>query len=215
MIFLYEIMIWIKYYGLDFQIRNGVDVLFRRFIFDQNYIYLSSSLLMVIFLALFYIHYPIIKMQEIKISYLLFMLFESIIWSLVLFLLMMLFQQSILSLNSIHNIDEQFFLSIGAGIWEELFFRVIVLGLVGFILYTFFNCSRYFSYFIALLVSSIIFSSFHYIGNLGEVFTFETFYARIFAGIILGIIYMLRGFGITAYTHIFYDMTVTSITVLK
>ena len=67
---------------------------------------------------------------------------------------------------------------------------------------------------LSILLSAILFSMFHYIGELGDIFTFKSFYLRTLAGMFLGILYLFRGFGITAYTHIFYDMGVISIPVL-
>jgi len=49
---------------------------------------------------------------------------------------------------------------------------------------------------------------FHFVGDYGDVFSFNLFFIRFCAGILLGIIYALRGFGIAAYTHAIYDLVV-------
>ncbi len=45
-------------------------------------------------------------------------------------------------------------------------------------------------------------------GEYGDFFSMELFLLRFFAGIILGVLYFFRGFGITAYTHSIYDLII-------
>ena len=64
------------------------------------------------------------------------------------------------------------------------------------------------------IISAGIFSGFHFIGDFGDFFSFNTFMIRFFAGILLGVIYFSRGFGITAWAHSIYDLIIlTKITV--
>ena len=111
-------------------------------------------------------------------------------------------------------IPEQFYLAIGAGIWEELFFRVGVLGLCLNFLTKIIKYSEIFSALIAILFAAVLFSLFHYIGPFGDIFTYKSFYIRTWAGIFLGFLYLFRGLGITVYTHIFYDMAIISMPVI-
>jgi hypothetical protein len=59
---------------------------------------------------------------------------------------------------------------------------------------------------LSIIISSILFSTFHYIG--AESFTPMSFSLRFLAGIYLSVIYINRGFGIVALTHAFYDLFV-------
>ena len=59
---------------------------------------------------------------------------------------------------------------------------------------------------LSIVVSSVLFSMFHYIGL--ETFTPISFTMRFIAGIYLSLIYINRGFGIVALTHAFYDLFV-------
>ena len=59
-----------------------------------------------------------------------------------------------------------------------------------------------------LIMSSAIFSIFHFFGSYGDTFSFPLFFVRFFAGIFLAMIYIFRGFGITAYAHSIYDLFV-------
>jgi membrane protease YdiL (CAAX protease family) len=120
----------------------------------------------------------------------------------------------ILSILDRSIIPEQFYLSIGAGIWEELLFRVGATGIIIYFMKYSLRYNQLFSVFIAIFCSAIMFSIFHYVGQLGDIFTFRSFCLRTFAGIMLGALYVFRGFGITAYTHIFYDMAIIGMPVL-
>ena len=53
----------------------------------------------------------------------------------------------------------------------------------------------------------MLFSIFHYYGNLADLFQFNTFIIRFVAGIILCLIYIKRGIGITCFTHLSYDVS--------
>jgi len=46
------------------------------------------------------------------------------------------------------------------------------------------------------------------LSDFGEVFEVKSFLVRFGAGIFLSALYTLRGYGITAYTHTFYDLIV-------
>ena len=47
-----------------------------------------------------------------------------------------------------------------------------------------------------------------YVGEFGDIFSLNLFMIRFFAGLFLGTLYFLRGFGITAWAHAFYDLIV-------
>ena len=67
---------------------------------------------------------------------------------------------------------------------------------------------------IAIFISAILFSLFHYLGPFGDIFTYKSFYLRTLAGVFLGALYLFRGLGITVYTHIFYDMAIISLPII-
>src|SRR5438270_681042 len=57
----------------------------------------------------------------------------------------------------------------------------------------------------ATLVGALIFSAFHYIGPFGDPFRLTSFTFRALSGVAFSALYLLRGFGITAWTHSLYD----------
>jgi len=96
-------------------------------------------------------------------------------------------------------------LSLGAGLYEELFFRVFLVtglaagarALVGF--------SRRAAGIFAAIVGALVFSAFHYIGPYGDPLQLQSFVFRALSGLAFSGLYLLRGFGITAWTHALYD----------
>lgn len=99
----------------------------------------------------------------------------------------------------------QLVVSLGAGIYEELLFRVLlVTGLVA--LAALIGWPRRIALVAAVVGSAAIFSAFHYVGPLGDHLTLPSFAYRAVAGLVLSELYAARGFGITAWTHALYDV---------
>jgi len=100
-------------------------------------------------------------------------------------------------------------ISAGAGLHEELIFRVIGMGGLGFLLAGITGPRR--AWVFALVLSSLIFSLAHHIGPAGEAFTFAAFVYRTLAGVFFALVYQLRGFAVAAWTHALYDVYVLSL----
>ena len=98
-------------------------------------------------------------------------------------------------------------LSLGAGLYEELLFRVVLVALLasGLRLLRF---RRVTAGIMAALLGALLFSAFHYIGPLGEPLRLESFVFRAVAGLAFSAMYLTRGFGITAWTHALYDVAI-------
>ncbi len=207
--FLYEINILFLSWDDILVVRNGADFLMRN-ILESFDIYGLYGLGLVFFLGLLVTYIFFIKedqQQEVNVNFLFIMLAESMLWSVVLYFL--LFKFMILLMNPVgKTILQQVTLAIGAGIYEEFLFRVLLIaglsGILGFV----FMWDKTFKNIIAVVLSGGIFSAFHFMGEYGDFFSMELFLIRFFAGLILGVLYMYRGFGITAYTHSIYDLIV-------
>jgi len=61
----------------------------------------------------------------------------------------------------------------------------------------------------AALISAVIFSAFHYIGVYGDPWALESFTFRFLAGLAFSALFLLRGFGVAAWTHALYDVFLT------
>jgi membrane protease YdiL (CAAX protease family) len=103
----------------------------------------------------------------------------------------------------------QLALSLGAGLYEELFFRLIlVTGLYALCRLMLGSIK---AYLIAAVVGALIFSWVHYIGPFGDPFHLATFTFRFLFGLALNVLFIARGFGIAAWTHAIYDIMVVMI----
>ena len=207
--FLYEVNIIFLSWDDILVVRNGADFLMRN-ILESFDIYGLYGLGLVFFLGLLVAYIFFIKedqQQEVKVNFLFIMLAESILWSVVLYFSLFKFMVLLMSPTG-KTILQQVTLAIGAGIYEEFLFRVLLIaglsGILGFV----FMWDKTFKNIIAVVLSGGIFSVFHFMGEYGDFFSMELFLIRFFAGLFLGVLYMYRGFGITAYTHSIYDLIV-------
>jgi hypothetical protein len=98
-------------------------------------------------------------------------------------------------------------LSLGAGLYEELLFRVVIVALISNGL-RLLGLGRLPAGGLATIVGALLFSAFHYVGPLGEPLRLESFVFRTLAGLAFSALYLTRGFGITAWTHALYDVAV-------
>src|SRR6266568_2818214 len=58
----------------------------------------------------------------------------------------------------------------------------------------------------ATVAGAAIFAAFHYIGPYGDRWQLYSFAFRMVAGLFFSALYLVRGFGITAWTHALYDV---------
>jgi Type II CAAX prenyl endopeptidase Rce1-like len=104
------------------------------------------------------------------------------------------------------SLATQLMISLGAGIYEELLFRVLLVSGLALLGRVIFAWSRIASGIFAVVAGALIFSAFHYIGPYGDSFQLTSFTFRAVAGVLFSGLYLLRGFGVTAWTHALYDV---------
>jgi len=97
-------------------------------------------------------------------------------------------------------------ISIGAGIYEELLFRVLLVGLIAWTAHKVLGWRPLVAGIVAAVLGALIFSAFHYIGPYGDRWDVYSFVFRSIAGLFFSGLYLLRGFGITAWAHALYDV---------
>ena len=96
-------------------------------------------------------------------------------------------------------------LSLGAGLYEALFFRVLLVSALAAGARIVLGLGRRGAGVIAATVGAFIFSAFHYIGPYGDQLQLQSFVFRMLSGLAFSGLYLIRGFGITAWTHALYD----------
>ncbi len=95
---------------------------------------------------------------------------------------------------------------IGAGIYEELLFRLILLSLVAWALRKVGTGPRA-SMITAVVFTSLLFAAAHHVGPYGEwPVQWSRFLFRTIAGAYFSVIFLYRGFGIAAGAHAAYDV---------
>jgi hypothetical protein len=95
----------------------------------------------------------------------------------------------------------------GAGLYEEVLFRLLLMPVLAWLLVRL-GFSPSMAAAGGVLCSAVLFSAAHYVGALGDTFDLYSFTFRTVAGIFFGMLFFVRGFGITAGTHAAYDVLV-------
>ena len=214
--FIYEIGIFLTSSSDMVSMRNGADALMRQILsaFGMNGFYWMGVIFFLGFILVFIYQKQYWHDMEVNSEFLPLMLAESMAWATGLYFFMS--NVYILLMNPNGSIlIQQVTLAVGAGIYEEILFRVILIAAFGGILGFIFQWSDMLKNWVAMIIAAGIFSSFHFIGEYGDYFSFNIFMVRFFAGILLGILYFMRGFGITAWTHAIYDLIILTRITMK
>ncbi len=109
------------------------------------------------------------------------------------------------------SLPTQLALALGAGVYEELVFRVIAVSGMVWLCEEGARLSgkkvdRKAAVAAAVLTSAVLFSVTHYVGAYGDAVELWSLTYRFVAGLAFSLLYALRGYGITAWTHSLYDV---------
>jgi hypothetical protein len=155
-----------------------------------------------------------------RLSVLTAMLLECMMYAVPLVGVGYLFEHCLLLHSLAGNWREWLVLSIGAGIYEELVFRLAMFSLLSFILMDVLQVSKARALPLMVVISAVTFSLYHYQFPLAhytgsEPFAWSSFIFRSLAGIYFGMIFLWRGFGLTAGSHAFYDVIIVLLRVFQ
>jgi hypothetical protein len=144
-------------------------------------------------------------------------LLESAVWASILAPAVLFLRTPFLAMPG----GEDLLLDIGAGVYEELLFRFLLLGLVlrlaqvdPWSLYPVEKerpdgpAAHLPLAFVAVLLSAIAFALYHHVGPGGQPFSWGIFCFRSLAGLLLSLLFLIRGLGVAVYTHAIYDVLV-------
>jgi membrane protease YdiL (CAAX protease family) len=220
---IYEVLILLANGDSASQIRVGADVWVKQLLalFGTNTMLPLSILVVLIGVAVLISERK--KKLPIKPSYLGWMVGESAVYAIVVALLVssavgLIFSVALQSFSP--EIAQSttggkvgsgmmLILSIGAGLYEELIFRVVLVGGLFWALNRWMG-KRKTAYILAALAGALIFSAVHYMGPLGDAFELSSFTFRFLFGLALNGIFLARGFGVAAWTHALYDVLVVT-----
>jgi membrane protease YdiL (CAAX protease family) len=102
----------------------------------------------------------------------------------------------------------QVVLSVGAGIYEELLFRMIAIIVLSIIFIDVLEMKTPSAIPLIIVISAVLFAAYHLLGQ--ESFAMGAFIFRTVMGIYLAGIYIYRGFGIAVGAHAAYDLFVVA-----
>ena len=153
------------------------------------------------------------RRRELNVSIFLPMFLESLLYALVLgrvvLDLMRLFDPTLASMTTSLSVVTDALLSVGAGVYEEIVFRLVLLTALFLVLTRVLELPEAWASAISILLAAAVFSLMHYVGGeMSRTFNAGGFVFRFVAGLILSAIYVFRGLGIAVYTHALYDLMI-------
>ena len=99
-------------------------------------------------------------------------------------------------------------LSVGAGLYEELVFRLILICVVVMVGADLLKLSPGWTMAVAVLLSAVLFAAHHHPPMGSEPFAMPRFLFRSVAGAYLALLFLWRGYGVAAGTHVAYNVIV-------
>lgn len=216
----YELLLMAGGSANGWQIRNAGDVWLRTLLASLDVRPSQATLVMILVLVL---SIPVVRRRETPLrgSYVVLLLGEAFAYSLGLGLLINIILEAVLTaipsvilsralvpmaMPMSAGTAQGLALSLGAGLFEEFIFRVLLLGallaVVRMVL------AQHLATVVAIVLAALLFAAAHYLGPLGDRYTFVSFLFRFVAGLVFTGLYYARGFAVTAYAHALYDIRV-------
>lgn len=210
---LYEVLAVVINWESAVQLRNGADVLLRQLL---GIFGLATPYIMGVLFAAGIVGAWLWQRQkhgttQVEGVFLVGMLAESLLWAGFLLVLLAAADQLLMILTTSDTILRKAFLAVGAGIYEEGVFRLVLITGLATFFQRVMDWQRQIAWGMAIGVAAVLFSFFHYVGSAGETFAWNSFGYRSVAGVMLGLLFTYRGFGITVYAHTSYNLLVLGI----
>lgn len=201
----YEALLYVSGAPAGLQVRNAADVWLRTLLASLGASPTQATLatLLLVLLAI-----PVLRRRETPLvpRYFALALLEATGYSAALFAASALVPALPAAMPPGIGLAEGIALSLGAGLFEEFAFRVVlVTGLLWALRVIF---ARWLAAALAVLGAAFLFALAHYVGPFGEPFAAPGFLFRWLAGLVFTLLYTVRGFAVTAYTHALYDLWV-------
>ncbi len=214
LLLLYEVLIFLSQPDSEQIVRISVDVWIKTLFSNFSNDVLSITLIFVALLGIVVLYRERYKLNTLKTGYFFAMLIEASAYAFLLALIISTTVSSLVQISAQGTVEslstlQQLALSLGAGLYEELFFRVILVSALLFIFKYLFK-TPWFRYAAAMILAALLFSLVHYIGPFADNFAFGSFLFRFLFGLALNAIYIWRGFGMAAWTHAIYDIMVVA-----
>ena len=99
-------------------------------------------------------------------------------------------------------------ISIGAGLYEEMIFRMVLLSLLHTVFVDLLRMPERWGIGVAIGISAVLFALYHPLKTGAGVLDVRRAAFFLLAGVYFGVLYVVRGFGIAVATHALYDIAV-------
>lgn len=212
LLLLYELLILISQPDTAYLVRISVDVWFKTVFSYFGLNTISATLFAAAAAGGVIVFKKRDQLKQLKKKYFGYMLAEACLYAVAVSIIISMFLGALLNLSADSSLAglsklQLIALSLGAGLYEELFFRVILVSLLFYFFSTFFKGKKS-AYAVSAIVAALMFSGVHYVGEFADNFTVGSFLFRFLFGLALNVIYVTRGFGMAAWTHAIYDLIV-------
>ena len=210
--------LWLLYEFLAFKINNGwygnlrtgIDFLIKKGLSHLNVPVEFLLVLLLSFLGFFlFKNIQKFRLLNVRAAYFVFMFLESLFYAVLFGLVVGGLTSLFLHLQTITFDSSKvasIVINLGSGIYEEFFFRLLLVSGIAVVLRKRISKNTSLVYLIAVLASSLFFALFHHLNVFNEPFEIKFFLFRFFAGVALAILFIFRGYGISAYTHSLYNI---------
>lgn len=205
---LYEVLAYWINHGWDGYVRTGIDLLIKIGL-NQLGIFSGITIFLPFVFAGWFVASRMRKKQKSKIKTVHFgyMFLESFFYALVFGIIVGSITHVFLGTPGLNQSKlSALVIHVGAGVYEELLFRLLFISGTVLFLSKILKKESSFIYVSAVVLSSVLFAAFHYFRLFGEPFSLDSFLFRFVAGIFLAVIFIYRGYGISAYTHSLYNI---------
>lgn len=212
LLIMYEVFILVSQPDADQFVRLSTDIWIKWIFASLGFDTLKFTVALALILGLIIFFKERSNPVRVRGRFFIYMIFESSIYAITIALLISGFLGLIFNFAPTEGIGgltkfQQLALSLGAGLYEELIFRVLLVsGLV--ILFGWLGFKGGWKNAAAMILGALVFSAVHYFGAYGDQFTLSSFLFRFLFGLALNGLLIYRGFGIAAWTHSLYDVIV-------
>ncbi len=179
----------------------------------RGYLYIQGALLVSYLGVVLYLR----RQQEFNLRIFLPVILESGIYALTMGTLIVFTMVDLLGIDprlaagerlAGAGILDRLLIAAGAGVHEELLFRLGLLGGITAFCSRVLGLRRTVCLLLAFGVSSLLFSAAHHVGPQGDALRLGVFVYRTLAGLFFASLYQFRGFAVAVYTHTIYDIYV-------
>ena len=210
LLIMYEVFILISQPDAGGFVRLSTDIWIKWLFASIGFDTLKFTAALVLILGVYVFFKERKNPVQVRGRFFLYMILESTIYAIVIAMLISGFLGWVFNMDANAGIAsltkfQLLALSIGAGLYEELIFRVLLVnGLL--IIFGWMGFQKGWKHASAMILAALMFSAVHYFGSYGDMFTLSSFTFRFLFGLALNGLLIYRGFGIAAWTHSMYDV---------